>query len=431
MPREPVVLVVENDPDLRELTQMGLSRAGMVVVSATDGRHALQLREVVRPDVIVSEMVMPVMDGLAFLREHAGRPDAAPVVALSSLRPYLVRARELGADATLVKPFDLTRLIAVVRELAAGTYPAEEPPAPLEAALEEARLRAILDLRLDIRAPEPSLDRFVELVAAFFRVPIALVSIVTEESQFWTSGCGIPEDLREARGTRRDQSFCTHAVAARAALIVQDTTDSGIFANNPFVTTRGVRFYAGVPLIARHGEAVGTLCLLDYEPRVFSHADLELLSVFGRCVLSAFEWREVVTRPDIPLSAMRYLHYVDRDLDCLGASAFADVAVVEGARSAEREEPLACVAVAVPARRLQSCVEALRGQSVDAIVGRLGHSRLGWLVHGMSAAEARQAAIDATGPHVFAYAVELEHYPGTIRLALQRLEASLGDAGLV
>jgi hypothetical protein len=212
--------------------------------------------------------------------------------------------------------------------------------------------------------------------------------------------------------------------------VVQDTRDNPFFRDNPLVQGRGVRFYAGVPLFGRHGEAVGTLCVLDYGPRTFGHLDLELLSAFGRCVLGAFEWRERRASPAIPEAAFRYLQLLDEELEIFGKRGFTDLAAVEGARASALHEQLTCVALAVPMRRLEEAIASLRARQRFTIIGRLGHARLGWLVRDMSVEEAREAALEAGGPHAFAEAVRLDLRPDAIPAALAELEASLGDAGL-
>ncbi len=188
-------------------------------------------------------------------------------------------------------------------------------------------------------APERDLHEFMDRVAAHYGVPIALISIVTADRQFWTAGCGIPSDLRGERGTPRRDSFCTHSVAARSALVVQDSRENPFFRDNPLIRSQGFRFYAGVPLISRQSEVLGTLCLLDLKPRSFTHADLELLSVFGRCVMAAIERREQDAKPDLPGSAFTHLGYHDEELDVFGALAFRDLAMVEAVRGAERARP--------------------------------------------------------------------------------------------
>jgi DNA-binding response OmpR family regulator len=426
---EVLVLLIEDDPDLNELAQEFLERDGFVVVSARDGERALKLLQFVTPDVVLTDLMMPVVDGFQFLKQYRDRTaQPAPVIAL---RPYVDKAREMGVAAAFTKPVDFRQVSAKIREIAAGETTPAPPPAPLVGDPDEAgRLRQIFELKLDEVAPEQSLRDFIDLVAAHFGVPIALISIVTEDRQFWTAGCGIPQDLSAARGTPRRESFCTHAVASRAALVVQDTRENPFFRDNPLVTGRGVRFYAGVPLFGRHGEAVGTLCLLDYSPRTFTHLDLELLAAFGRCVLAAFEHREHRESPEIPAAAFRYLEHLDEELGILGKAGFMDLAIVEGARASALHEELTCVALAVPPRRLEETIAKLRARQSFTLIGRLGHARLGWLVRGMTVELACEAALEAGGPHSFAEAVRLDLYPGEIPTALSQLEASLGDAGL-
>ena len=424
-----LVLLVEDDADLLEMEQVLLEMQGdFVVVTARDGRHALNLLDAMEPDIVVTDIMMPVLDGFGFLREYERRGHTAPVIAVSAFAPYLDHARALGADAVLLKPFEPDALVALIRWRLADRRQAESPH--LATPDEEARLRAILDLNLDQPAPEPALQRFMDEVAAYFEVPIALISVVTADRQLWTAGCGIPEDLAEARGTPRQESFCTHAVAARAALVVQDTLDNPFFRDNVLVKTRGLRFYAGVPLIARHGEALGTLCLIDFHARPFTHKDLELLSVFGRRVLAAIEQREHTASPDIPPGAFRYLEYFDHDLEIFGAAGFLDLAVVEAARAVETGTSLACVVLAVPLRRLREITDALRARHPHSLLGRLGQARLGWLVPGLSADQAREDALAIAAPHAFVEALDLSGYAGAVPTMLHSLEQSLGDAGL-
>jgi CheY-like chemotaxis protein len=426
-----LVLVIEDEPDLRELSQVVLEDADMLVVTASDGERALRLLEKITPDVIVTDMMMPVLDGFGFLEGYRRLTDTpAPVVAVSSLAAYLDEAQAMGVAAVLEKPFPPGDLVEVVREVAAKASSASlrrsEPPPELEAA----RLRAVLELHLDAPAPEKRLHEFVVAVARYFEVPMALVSVVDQTKQFWTAGCGVPVVEWPPAGTPRKQAFCTHAVVAKAALVVQDSLANPLFRDNPVVTEGKFRFYAGVPLVVRHGEAVGTLCLLDFEPHAFSHFDLELLSLFANRVLCAFERREKEREPHIPDSAFRYLQYFDEALGAFGTSAFHDLAVVECARAIERREELACVVMAVPFKRLSEIVEALTAARPRSLVGRLGHARLGWLVPAAAADEAEALARTAAGRHAFVHAITLDRYAGAIPTLLNDAEAALGDAGL-
>jgi DNA-binding response OmpR family regulator len=425
------VLIAEDDAEFLQLLEEYFERHGLAVVTARDGKRALRLGEVVQPDVVVTDMVMPELDGFGLISEYRARNGGAPpIIAMSSFQAYAEQALELGAVSALRKPFDLGDLVSSVRCVLE-----HKTPAPLRHGVEDsdreaARILSILDLNLDERAPEPELNAFIESVAEYFGVPVALLSVVTEDRQFWSAACGLPDDLERSRGTHRRDSFCAHAVVARAALIVQDASKNPVFKDNNLVTQRGLRFYAGVPLIARHGEALGTLCLLDFVPRTFTHFDLELLSVFARQVMAALEWRERVTLPHTPDSVFRYLQNIDKELEVFGKEAFETLVIAEGARAAEAQRQASCVVLAVPEKRLKQAVSELRERHVRSFVGRLGQSRLGWLTPNWSAEDARNAALEIGGPHAFAEAAELGQYPGAAHRTIQELETSLGDAGL-
>jgi PAS domain S-box-containing protein len=129
---------------------------------------------------------------------------------------------------------------------------------------ETSRLAALtkLDL-LDTRA-EPRFDRFTRLAALTFGVPIALISLVDEKRQWFKSRCGL--DIEQ---TDRSIAFCSHTVAQRGMLVVEDTATDPRFADNPLVKgAPHVRFYAGQPVYC-DGQAVGTLCIADRNPRRF------------------------------------------------------------------------------------------------------------------------------------------------------------------
>ncbi|MFZ5469788.1 MAG: response regulator [Myxococcota bacterium] len=391
-----LILLIEDDIELAELTQTVLFDEGYVVLHAGDGRRALAVLDAllpVSPAVVIADMVMPVLDGLGFLREYAARPSPRPpVLAVSAVAPYLREARKLGATASLEKPYMLGQLLAAVRQLVTGGSVAVTPPRKITDEEERRRLRALFDLRLDQPAPEEALRAFVDHVARVFEVPVCLISVVTESRQFWTAGCGVPEVLAVERGTVREQSFCTHAVVGRTALVVQDAADNPFFYDNLLVWKHGVRLYAGVPLMSRTGEAVGTLCVMDFKPRIFTHFDLELLSVLARRVLAELEWREKRARPEVPASAFRYLNYVDAELGVLGRAAFLDVLTVEAARLAQKRRALALVGVWVPQTELVGAARALEKRFDTGWVGRLCRNQLAVICSGMTAQEAQAAA---------------------------------------
>jgi CheY-like chemotaxis protein len=116
-----LVLLVEDDTDLAEVTQAALEHEGLQVAVAHDGLEALELIDKLRPQVVVTDLVMPVLDGLELLRRHAARPaPRAPVIAVSAVGARLRAARDLGAAEVLLKPVFPQELLQSVRKAARG-----------------------------------------------------------------------------------------------------------------------------------------------------------------------------------------------------------------------------------------------------------------------------------------------------------------------
>ena len=110
------VLLVEDDRDLADVTQAALTQQGLDVTVAYDGREGLQLAEREHPDVIITDLIMPVLDGLELIRRLISGGTHAPVIAVSAVGSRLHSARELGAVEALGKPIDPRELAAVARK---------------------------------------------------------------------------------------------------------------------------------------------------------------------------------------------------------------------------------------------------------------------------------------------------------------------------
>ena len=114
-----LVVLVEDDPDLAAVTQALLQHEGLRVLVARDGLEGLELIEKVHPQVVVTDLVMPVLDGLELIRRLAARPaPQAPVIAVSAVGARLRAARELGAAEVLLKPVAPEELLHSVRKAA-------------------------------------------------------------------------------------------------------------------------------------------------------------------------------------------------------------------------------------------------------------------------------------------------------------------------
>lgn len=137
---------------------------------------------------------------------------------------------------------------------------------------EQARLETLRSIDVLDTSPEERFDQLTRMAKRLFGVPIALVSIVDENRQWFKSCVGL--DVAE---TSRDISFCGHAILGNDVFIIPDTIEDPRFANNPLVLNDpGIRFYAGCPLTVG-GHKLGTLCIIDKKPRDFGEEDINAL----------------------------------------------------------------------------------------------------------------------------------------------------------
>ena len=153
---------------------------------------------------------------------------------------------------------------------------------------ESIRLDTLIGLGILDTEPEERFDRITRLAAEIFGVPIALVSLVDADRQWFKSRVGL-----EATETAREHFICTHAIAAAEIFMVEDASTDTRFAENPLVFgAPGIRFYAGCPLKAANGQRLGTLCLIDHHPRTLTtgqQAALRDLAAIAENELNAVE----------------------------------------------------------------------------------------------------------------------------------------------
>ncbi|WP_416769697.1 diguanylate cyclase [Pseudomonas sp. RHF3.3-3] len=157
--------------------------------------------------------------------------------------------------------------------------------APKKPANETARVEKLRSLNILDTPPEERFDRLTRLAKRLFDVPIALVSLVDENRQWFKSCVGLT-----ASETPRDISFCGHAILGDQVLMIPNAESDERFHDNPLVTgAPGIRFYAGCPLTVGEGNKLGTLCLIDTKPRTLNDEERSLL-----CDLAQMAEQELV-----------------------------------------------------------------------------------------------------------------------------------------
>jgi signal transduction histidine kinase/GAF domain-containing protein len=171
------------------------------------------------------------------------------------------------------------------------------------------RITALEELQLLDTLPEERFDRLTRLAARIFNIPIALVSLIDRDRQWFKSRHGL-----EAPETARDISFCGHAILREELLVIENAPDDKRFADNPLVTGGpNIRFYAGAPLHDRHGYRVGTLCVIDNKPRIFSEDDKTTLRDLADLVEREFGFGELGNYYDERNQAMNLLTEIALD----------------------------------------------------------------------------------------------------------------------
>ena len=154
---------------------------------------------------------------------------------------------------------------------------------------EKQRLKALQRIRLLRSIPEGYFNTLAQIMAQSFDVPIALVSLVDSEMVDFQGNYGMQETNETSRGV----SLCSLAILDDQPTIFNNALEEPCLIANPLVAGEfGLRFYAGAPIVTSNGYAIGTVCLVDKEPRPFSEKEKEMLSQFAQNVIDDLEVRQ-------------------------------------------------------------------------------------------------------------------------------------------
>ncbi|HEY9751279.1 MAG TPA: PAS domain S-box protein, partial [Allocoleopsis sp.] len=173
---------------------------------------------------------------------------------------------------------------------------------------ETERLKSLQQYQILDTDPESIFDELTRLAAHICQTPIALISLIDRDRQWFKSkvGLGISE-------TARDLAFCTHAVSQDDILVVPNALADARFAQNPLVTTEPyIRFYAGVSLTTPDGFSLGTLCVIDHVPREIKAEQIEALRVLSHQVVAQLELRRQRMRFSVTETPVPVASAVDR-----------------------------------------------------------------------------------------------------------------------
>lgn len=290
------VLVAVADPEAARILGDAVTDDGLRLVRAQDGTAIPTRFRSERFSLVLLQQGLKDCDPLQLsrsLRKEATASDKdVPIVLVRTEENPAEQQREAEAGITdwLIWPFSeeyaRARIRAwVLREACRW----RSAPVPKD---EERRLRALQQTGLLDTEAEERFDRYTRIATALFDVPIAMVSLVDKDRQWYKSRVGT--DTRE---TGRDRAFCAHVILGDEVMQVPDALVDDRFADSPLVTGEPrIRFYAGAPLSLGDGSAVGTLCVIDHRARNLDEGQIRLLSDLAKLVE-----RELRTNPSAPL----------------------------------------------------------------------------------------------------------------------------------
>jgi anti-sigma regulatory factor (Ser/Thr protein kinase) len=168
---------------------------------------------------------------------------------------------------------------------------------------EAGRLNALRQYRILDTDPEQAFDDLTLIASQICGTPIALISLVDEDRQWFKSRVGL-----EARETSRSVSFCAHAIRQQGVFSVADALNDARFRDNPLVQgDPHIRFYAGAPITTQDGFALGTLCVIDYVPRKLTDDQNHALQALERQVAAQLELRRNLEELRVALEGIETL----------------------------------------------------------------------------------------------------------------------------
>ena len=296
------LLVLDDDEVMLLMVERLLQRAGYHVTACQDAAVAIAAvrSDPNQFDLLITDYNMPEMSGLDVARTVGELRADLPVVLVSGdvSQGLVEEARALAVAALVRKENTFEELAAVVQQhLGAGnaSTPHTQRPhrmtiTPAIPADEARRLLALRELQVLDTPPEPMFDAIARLASDICGAPIALLSLVDDQRQWFKANVG----LQQVSETARDVAFCAHAILDDAVLVVPDTTLDERFADNPLVTgAPQIRFYAGAPLVMLGGERIGTLCAIDVQARPLDSQQIQRLKALAKIAAQALSLRRL------------------------------------------------------------------------------------------------------------------------------------------
>jgi diguanylate cyclase len=275
-----IVIVEDADGMSRQIIQRCTAFQNLKIVglSATEN-DAVEMISATQPDVVLVDLALSVGDGLNLVKHVRAVSNPSVILALSQVEARHPHQAFPATDVTAKyhQSNDLNVLLTHLESLLKLE----------EQGVEQQRLDALKSLHVMDTPEEEVFDEITRLAGAIVDAPIALISLVDESRQWFKSHIGL-----NVRETPRAISFCQFAIKQTDVFVVEDALLDERFKNNPLVTGDPyIRFYAGMPIVLRGGEAIGTLCVVDHKPNQLSNVQKLALQVLTHNITAELEKR--------------------------------------------------------------------------------------------------------------------------------------------
>lgn len=262
---------------------------------------------------------------------------------------------------------------------------------PIDSQHEKERLFFLRSTGLLDTAASEAFDRITRFASDFFEVPIALISLLDEQRQWFKSRVGL-----DATATSRATSFCQHTIQTSEVMVVEDSTQDARFVDNPFVLgDPHVRFYAGAPLVLPSGHALGSLCLIDRKPRSFSPRQRKQLADLASLVMAQIDLHQLAGRVHEVTRLPNRAQLLDdlKEQALLHPGAGRTLLLLEVMGYGQMQSAIRAVGVAPLERALRTIATNLLMQvGNDTLLYQVGETRFAILMHGDDQAAHSDAA---------------------------------------
>jgi len=281
------ILVVDDSREIRDAYQCLLENAGYEVECAASGEEALARVKAQRPDVILSDVIMPGMDGLDLLNHLRSQvpPPLPPLILWSGFDMTEEEALRRGALMFLRKPVTSEDLLALLSFALRGQRVDSSALALQRERSSAARTRARNAAAELLRRLDPSVwtkrvGNHLFWLRSYFAAGGALITVLRNEQLVVLDAGGDPTSPPGADVSER-MAYCLEVIESGSSLVLADASTHPSFAAFGR-SLRGIRFFAGVPIVSSEGVTFGVLCLFESKPRTFEAEDLLILEQLGR-----------------------------------------------------------------------------------------------------------------------------------------------------